>query len=78
MSAARRAFSLASASLKALKVMLSIDLARRGAGPRRSGGPGHLRFIRDGEQFSPADRSWVADLAQRLGISLQLGSALRY
>jgi methylmalonyl-CoA/ethylmalonyl-CoA epimerase len=45
-----------------------------GAGPRRGGGPGHLRFIRDGAQFSPADRSRAADLAQRLGISLQLGS----
>jgi methylmalonyl-CoA/ethylmalonyl-CoA epimerase len=48
--------------------------AASGAGPRRGGGPGHLRFIRDGEQFSPADRSRAADLAQRLGISLQLGS----
>ena len=44
------------------------------AGPGRGAGPGHLRFIRDGEQFSPADRSRAADLAQRLGISLQLGS----
>ncbi len=47
-----------------------------GAGPRR-GGPGHLRFIRDAEQFGPADRSRAADLAQRLGISLQLGPVLR-
>ena len=45
-----------------------------GPGPRRGGGPGHLRFMRDGAQFSPADRSRAADLAQRLGISLQLGS----
>lgn len=43
------------------------------AGPRRGGGPGPLRFIRDGEPFSPADRSRAADLARRLGISLQLG-----
>lgn len=48
--------------------------AASGAGPGRGAGPGHLRFIRDGEQFSPADRSRAADLAQRLGISLQLGS----
>lgn len=48
--------------------------AAGGAGPRRGGGPGHLRFIRDAAQFSPADRSRAADLAQRLGISLQLGS----
>ena len=47
--------------------------AAGGAGPRRGGGPGYLRFIRDGAQFSPADRSRAADLAQRLGISLQLG-----
>ncbi|MGD0376050.1 MAG: VOC family protein [Streptosporangiaceae bacterium] len=47
--------------------------AAGGAGPRRRG-PGHLRFIRDGAQFSPGDRSRAADLAQRLGISLQLGS----
>ena len=40
----------------------------------RSDGPGHLRFMRDQAQFSPADRSRAADLAQRLGISLQLGS----
>jgi methylmalonyl-CoA/ethylmalonyl-CoA epimerase len=43
-------------------------------GPCRSDGPGHLRFMRDQAQFSPADRSRAADLAQRLGISLQLGS----
>lgn len=43
------------------------------AGPRPGGGPGPLRFIRDGEPFSPADRSRAADLARRLGISLQLG-----
>ena len=48
--------------------------AAGGAGPPRRGGPGHLRFIRDAEQFSPADRSRAADLARRLGISLQLGS----
>jgi methylmalonyl-CoA/ethylmalonyl-CoA epimerase len=48
--------------------------AAGGAGPRRGGGPGHLCFMRDGAQFSPADRSRAADLAQRLGVSLQLGS----
>jgi len=48
--------------------------AAGGAEPRRGAGPGHLHFIRDGAQFSPADRSRAADLAQRLGISLQLGS----
>ncbi len=48
--------------------------AAGGAGPRRGGGPGYLRFVRDGQQFSPADRSRAADLAQRLGISLRLGS----
>ncbi len=44
------------------------------AGPRRDPGPGHLHFIRDAAPFSPADRSRAADLAQRLGISLRLGS----
>lgn len=48
--------------------------ANGGPGPRRGGGPGHLHFTRDAAQFSPADRSRGADLAQRLGISLQLGS----
>jgi len=48
--------------------------AAGGAGPRRGGVPGYLRFSRDGQQFSPPDRSRAADLAQRLGISLQLGS----
>ncbi len=45
-----------------------------GAGPRHGGRPGHLRFSRAGAGFSPADRRRAADLAQRLGISLQLGS----
>jgi hypothetical protein len=48
--------------------------ANDGPGPHRGGGPGHLHFMRDGAQFSPADRSRAADLAQRLGIALQLGS----
>jgi methylmalonyl-CoA/ethylmalonyl-CoA epimerase len=43
-----------------------------GAGQRRSG-PGPLRFTRDVAQISPADRGRVADLAQRLGISLRFG-----
>jgi methylmalonyl-CoA/ethylmalonyl-CoA epimerase len=47
--------------------------AAGGAGPRRSGGPGRLCFTRDGAQFSPADRGRAGDLAQRLGLSLQLG-----
>ena len=48
--------------------------AAGGAGPHRGGGPGHLHFVRDAGQFSPADRSLGMDLARRLGISLQLGS----
>ena len=55
-----------------LRLVHSTPAAGR-AGPRRGSGPGRLRFIRDGKQFSPADRSRAADLAQRLGISLQLG-----
>ena len=47
--------------------------AADGAGPRRGGGPGRLHFVRNGGQFSPADRRLGMDLAQRLGISLQLG-----
>jgi len=43
------------------------------AGPRRGGGLRHLRFARDGPQFSSADRSRAAELARRLGVSLQLG-----
>ncbi len=45
--------------------------AAGGAGPS-GGGPGHLHFVRDGEQFSPADRSLGMDLAQNLGISVRL------
>ena len=48
--------------------------AAGGAGPRRGGGPGRLHFVRDGAQFSPADHRLGMELAQRLGISLQLGS----
>jgi methylmalonyl-CoA/ethylmalonyl-CoA epimerase len=48
--------------------------ANGGPVPRRGGGPGQLHFMRDGAQFGPADCSRGADLAQRLGISLQLGS----
>ena len=40
----------------------------------RSGTPGSLYFARDGQPFSPAERSRVADLSARLGVSLQLGS----
>jgi catechol 2,3-dioxygenase-like lactoylglutathione lyase family enzyme len=47
--------------------------AADGTGPRGGGELGCLRFARDGAQFSSADRSQVADLAQRLGVSLQLG-----
>jgi methylmalonyl-CoA/ethylmalonyl-CoA epimerase len=47
--------------------------AAGGPARRRRGGPGPLRFIRDAARFGPADRSRAADLAQRLGISLQLG-----
>ena len=43
------------------------------AAPRHGGGIGCLRFARDGSQFSPAERDTAADLARRLGISLQLG-----
>ena len=48
-------------------------LSAGGAPPGRDGGLGYLRFARDGEQFSPAERSLAADLARRLGVSLQLG-----
>jgi methylmalonyl-CoA/ethylmalonyl-CoA epimerase len=42
------------------------------AGPR-SGAAGSLYFDRDGQPFSPAELSWVADLSARLGVSLKLG-----
>ncbi len=48
--------------------------AADGARPRPVGGLGHLHFRRDGAQFSPADRRRAAGLAQRLGVSVQLGS----
>jgi hypothetical protein len=48
-------------------------LAPGRASPGRNDGLAYLRFTRDGEQFSPADRSQVAELARRLGVSLQLG-----
>jgi hypothetical protein len=32
--------------------------------------------MRDGAPFSPADRGHAAELARRLGISLQLGSEI--
>jgi methylmalonyl-CoA/ethylmalonyl-CoA epimerase len=41
--------------------------------PGRAEGLRHLRFTRDGQQFSPADRNRAADLARQLGVSLQLG-----
>jgi methylmalonyl-CoA/ethylmalonyl-CoA epimerase len=47
--------------------------AADGSGPRGGGELGCLRFTRDAAQFGPADRSQVADLARRLGVSLQLG-----
>jgi methylmalonyl-CoA/ethylmalonyl-CoA epimerase len=47
--------------------------AADGAGPPPGIGLRHLRFTREGTQFSSADRSRAADLARRLGISLQLG-----
>ncbi|MGA3152956.1 MAG: VOC family protein [Streptosporangiaceae bacterium] len=47
-----------------------------GTGPRRGGGLGQLHFMRDGAPFSPADRGHAAELARRLGISLQLGSEI--
>jgi catechol 2,3-dioxygenase-like lactoylglutathione lyase family enzyme len=53
--------------------LVRAEPANGGAGPGRGSGPGHLRFTRDQAQFIPADRSRAADLAQRLGISLQLG-----
>ncbi len=56
-----------------LRLVLATPAAG-GAEPRRTGGPGRLRFTRDRAQFSPADRRRAADLAQRLGLSLQLGS----
>jgi len=40
----------------------------------RSGAPGALYFARDGQPFSPAERSRVADLSARLGVSLALDS----
>jgi methylmalonyl-CoA/ethylmalonyl-CoA epimerase len=43
------------------------------ASPGCNDGLTYLRFSRDGEQFSPADHSQVAELARRLGVSLQLG-----
>ncbi len=39
----------------------------------RSGAPGLLYFARDGQPFSPAELSLVADLSARLGVSLKLG-----
>ncbi len=48
-------------------------LAAGGAPPSPHDGLGYLRFARDGEKFSPAERSRAADLARRLGVSLQLG-----
>ena len=53
--------------------LVQLTPAAGGAGPRRGGGPGRLHFVRDGAQFSPADHRLGMELAQRLGISLQLG-----
>jgi methylmalonyl-CoA/ethylmalonyl-CoA epimerase len=44
-----------------------------GTAPRRDGGLRHLRFLRDEGQFTPAERSQAADLAGRLGVTVQLG-----
>jgi methylmalonyl-CoA/ethylmalonyl-CoA epimerase len=45
-----------------------------GRGDARSGAPGSLFFARDGQPFSPAERSRVADLSARLGVSLKVSS----
>lgn len=55
-----------------LRLVQSIPAARD-AGSPRGGGFGRLGFTRDGSRFSPADRGLAADLALRLGVSLQLG-----
>jgi methylmalonyl-CoA/ethylmalonyl-CoA epimerase len=43
------------------------------AGPRPAGAAGRLVFSRDGAGFSQAERQRAADLARRLGVSVQLG-----
>jgi hypothetical protein len=48
-----------------------VRLIEKGTGS--VGGLGQLTFARDGGRFSAADRSVVADLAQRLAVSLCLG-----
>jgi methylmalonyl-CoA/ethylmalonyl-CoA epimerase len=45
-----------------------------GRGEARSGAPGALYFVRDGQPFSPAEFGLVADLSARLGVSLELSS----
>ena len=47
--------------------------AADGGQPRQGGGIGRLRFERDGSQFSSVERDQVAYLAERLGVSLDLG-----
>ena len=44
----------------------------RGTSPRRDGGLRHLRFMRDGAQFTSAERSQAAELAGRLGVAVEL------
>jgi methylmalonyl-CoA/ethylmalonyl-CoA epimerase len=53
--------------------LVQAALAPGGVPLGRNDGLGYLRFTRDGDQFSPADRSRAADLARLLGVSLQLG-----
>jgi Glyoxalase/Bleomycin resistance protein/Dioxygenase superfamily len=54
--------------------LLQARLPTSGQVRTRSGSLGSLYFARDGQPFSPAERSRVADLSARLGVSLQLGS----
>jgi methylmalonyl-CoA/ethylmalonyl-CoA epimerase len=52
----------------------SSDTPARGTSPRRDGGLGHLCFTREWAEFTPAERSQIADLARRLGVSVELGA----
>lgn len=54
--------------------LLQAPLPAPGTSGTRSGALGSLYFARDGQPFSPAERSRVAGLSERLGVSLALVS----
>jgi catechol 2,3-dioxygenase-like lactoylglutathione lyase family enzyme len=54
--------------------LMQVPRPAAGTASSRSGAPGTLHFVPDGELFGPAEVSRVAELSRLLGVSVQLGS----